>query len=187
MNKAVFSDLDGTLIKTKSGKTFPENIDDWYLDLTVLDSIYNYMFKNLTGTLCIVTNQGGVEAGYLTKEEFMLKLDNIKKAIHKYFLDKYNYNITIDAGVSFTNDNRDFMRKPNPGLGYYLALSNNVFLPQCIMIGDASGEEGDHSDADYMFANNCVMNYFDVEKFVLFYSPNKIYRLNESVNDKDQS
>ncbi len=180
MTRAVFADLDGTLIRTKSNKTFPENIDDWVLDYTVLDAIYNYMFKNLSGTLCIVTNQGGVEAGYFTRDEITLKLNNIREAIFNYFLDKYNYNVKIDSAASFTNDPTDFMRKPNPGLGYKLAIHNNLILTQCIMVGDASGREGDHSDVDEGFASNCVMNYFDVEAFIMFYSPNKIYR-NESV------
>ena len=180
MNRAVFADLDGTLIHTKSAKKFPENIDDWLLDLTVLDSIYNYMFKSLSGTLCIVTNQGGVEAGYVTRNDIILKLSNIKEAIFNYYLDKYNYNVKIDYAASFTNDPTDFMRKPNPGLGYQLAIRNNLILTNCIMVGDASGREGDHSDVDEGFASNCVMNYFDVENFVMFYSPNKIYR-NESI------
>jgi DNA 3'-phosphatase len=176
MNKAVFSDLDGTLIRTKSGKTFPVDKDDWVLDLTVLDAIYNYMFKNLTGTLCIVTNQGGVEAGFHTRESIVTKLEDIRKAIFKYFMDKYNYNVKIDSGACYTNDPTDFMRKPNPGLGYHLGINNNLILTQCVMIGDASGREGDHSDSDEGFASNCVMNYFDVETFVMVYSPNDIYK-----------
>ena len=176
MNKAVFADLDGTLINTKSGKTFPENVNDWILDLTVLDTMYAYMFKNLIGTLCIVSNQGGVESGYITRDEVMAKLSNIKLAIEEYFLDKYSYNLKIDFAASFTNDPTDFMRKPNPGLGYKLAIANNLVLSQCIMIGDASGREGDHSDVDEGFASNCIMNYFDVESFVMFFSPNKLYR-----------
>jgi len=176
MNKAVFADLDGTLIRTKSGKTFPKDKDDWVLDLTVLDAVYNYMFKNLTGTLCIVTNQGGVEAGFITRDDVTIKLANIREAIFKYFMDKYNYNVKIDSAASYTNDPTDFMRKPNPGLGYHLAINNNLILTQSVMIGDASGREGDHSDSDEGFASNCVMNYFDVETFVMVYSPNDIYK-----------
>jgi DNA 3'-phosphatase len=178
MNKALFSDLDGTLIRTKSGKKFPENKDDWELDYTVLNAMYNYMFKNLSGTLCIVTNQGGVEAGYSTVEDMNFKLHSIKEAIEKYFIDKYSYNVKVDYGACFTNDPTDFLRKPNPGLGYHLALRNNLSLSKCIMVGDASGLETSFSDTDFGFAQNCVMNYFDVEQFVALYSLDSVYKNN---------
>lgn len=176
MNKAVFADLDGTLVRSKSGKKYPENTDDWILDLTLLDAIYAYMFRNLSGTLCIISNEEGVEAGMVTRDNVMARLTKIKNAIADYFLDKYSYNLKIDFAASFTNDPTDFMRKPNPGLGYKLAIANNLILSQCIMIGDSSGREDDSSDIDEGFASNCVMNYFDVENFVMFYSPNEIYR-----------
>lgn len=37
--KVLFIDLDGTLIKTVSGKTFPEDITDFKIQLPVLDKI----------------------------------------------------------------------------------------------------------------------------------------------------
>ena len=37
--KVLFIDLDDTLIKTISGKTFPENITDFRIQLSVLDKI----------------------------------------------------------------------------------------------------------------------------------------------------
>lgn len=174
MNKAIFSDLDGTIIRTNSGKKFPKDIDDWTLKTDVLDAYYNYMSNNLIGLICIVTNQGGVEAGYFTKEDIFTKLENIRIAIQKYYLDKYTYRVDIDFGISFTMNKKDFKRKPNPGLGYELAIRNNLYLSRCIMVGDADGGEDSHSSDDIDFANNCVMNFMSVDNFVNIYS-NEFY------------
>lgn len=56
--KVLFIDLDGTLIKTISGKTFPEDITDFRIQLPVLDKIKE-TFPNLS-YFFIVTNQGGI-------------------------------------------------------------------------------------------------------------------------------
>ena len=52
--KVLFIDLDGTLIKTISGKTFPEDITDFRIQLPVLDKIKE-TFPNLS-YFFIVTN-----------------------------------------------------------------------------------------------------------------------------------
>lgn len=57
--KVLFIDLDGTLIKTISGKTFPEDITDFRVQLPVLDKIIEKM-PNLN-MFFIVSNQGGLK------------------------------------------------------------------------------------------------------------------------------
>ena len=53
--KILFADLDGTLIKTKSGETFPKGIQDMEIRFDVLDAI-----KKLNPDyILIVSNQGG--------------------------------------------------------------------------------------------------------------------------------
>lgn len=61
--KVLFIDLDGTLIKTISGKTFPEDITDFRIQLPVLDKIKE-TFPNLS-YFFIVTNQGGIGKIYI--------------------------------------------------------------------------------------------------------------------------
>jgi histidinol phosphatase-like enzyme len=53
--KVLFIDLDSTLIKTVSGKTFPEDISDFRIQLPVLDKIIEKL-PNLN-SFFIVTNQ----------------------------------------------------------------------------------------------------------------------------------
>lgn len=73
--KVLFIDLDGTLIKTISGKTFPEDITDFRIQLPVLDKIIEKM-PNLKRFL-IVTNQGGLKS--TTDEwDFKAKLYSIE-------------------------------------------------------------------------------------------------------------
>ena len=56
----IFSDLDGTLINTVSGETFPKGIWDMQIRFEVLDKIKEIKPK----CLLIVTNQGGIEKGF---------------------------------------------------------------------------------------------------------------------------
>lgn len=55
--KVLFCDMDGTLIETASGETFPKGIWDMKFKFDVMDAI-----KNLNPEkIFIVTNQGGIE------------------------------------------------------------------------------------------------------------------------------
>lgn len=58
--EVIFSDLDGTLIDTISGETFPKGIWDMKIKFDVLDKIKEIKPK----CLLIVTNQGGIEKGF---------------------------------------------------------------------------------------------------------------------------
>lgn len=53
----LFADLDDTLIKTATGKTFAEDVSDFRIRLDVLEKI-----KTMEGLryLHIVSNQGGI-------------------------------------------------------------------------------------------------------------------------------
>ena len=64
--KVLFADLDGTLIETASGKTFPEGIWDMKIKFDVLDAIK----KLAPDCVFIVSNQGGVEKGFV--DEFSI-------------------------------------------------------------------------------------------------------------------
>lgn len=76
----LFCDLDGTLIETISGDTFPKGIWDMKLRFDVLDSI-----KKLNPEyVLIVSNQGGIENGFVDAQKFNTKLFYIVKAIGEY-------------------------------------------------------------------------------------------------------
>ena len=79
-NKQVlFCDLDGTLIKTVSGKTFPVDVFDFQIRKDVLDKIRERRFAEVV----IVTNQGGIPE-YVTEHDFVAKLKCIETFIKRY-------------------------------------------------------------------------------------------------------
>ena len=76
----LFCDLDGTLIETISGDTFPKGIWDMKLRFDVLDAI-----KKLNPEyVLIVSNQGGIESGFVDAKKFSTKLFYIVESIGEY-------------------------------------------------------------------------------------------------------
>ena len=69
--KVLLCDLDGTLIVTKSGKTFPTDEDDWRFKDGVKEAVQNYNPRYIF----IVTNQGGIEKGFVDELKFRQKLE----------------------------------------------------------------------------------------------------------------
>lgn len=154
--KILFIDLDGTLIHTASGKTFPEGIWDMVFDFELLDKIKEYKFKSIY----IITNQGGIEAGFVNPTEWTRKIDYICYCIKGY--------TGIDCYYEVCTSNRksDPRRKPNTGM-IYSVLQSKAFTEEkdCLMVGDASGLEGQHSDDDKRCAENAGIDYMDVTEF----------------------
>ena len=78
--KVIFSDLDGTLINTISGETFPKGIWDMQIRFEVLDKIKEVK----PDYLLIVSNQGGIESGFVDADDFRAKSEYIARAIREY-------------------------------------------------------------------------------------------------------
>lgn len=163
--KVLFIDLDGTLIKTVSGKTFPEDITDFRIQLPVLDKVIE-KFPNL-GYFFIVTNQGGI-GKFITEDDFKTKISSICMFCGYYLGDRYDQRIIKDNwDYCDSMDKADPRRKPNTGMlenfYKYACVKNKA---ECIMIGDASGKPGDFSDSDKKCAENFGIDYIDVRDFL---------------------
>ena len=157
----IFSDLDGTLIKTISGETFPKGIWDMQIRFEVLDKIKEVKPEYLL----IVSNQGGIESGFISKHKFNTKLDYICALIREYC------NCCCEATYCSTNSISDPFRKPNVGMLSYLTELHvgddfDYIKQKSLMIGDASGKEGQFSDSDKKTAENFGIDYMDVDDFV---------------------
>ena len=159
--KILFADLDDTLIKTRSGKTFAQGMWDMELKLDVLNKIKelepDYMF--------IVTNQGGI-GKFFTEEDFVKKIDYIEVAIKSYI--KHSGFKGIETMYCDSMDKDDPFRKPNPGMiNYFIKkLDGKYSKEDMLMIGDASGYEGDFSDSDIKCAAAAGITYLDVDDFL---------------------
>ena len=157
----IFSDLDGTLINTISGETFPKGIWDMQIRFEVLDKIKEIKPKYLL----IVSNQGGIESGFVNEYYFKSKSEYITRAIREYC------DCECYAMYCETNDKLNPYRKPNTEMLYsllkkYVGDDFDCIKQKSLMIGDASGKDGQFSDSDKKTAENFGIDYMDVDDFV---------------------
>lgn len=151
-------DLDCTLIKTKSGRVFPKDKNDWeFLYDKVPEVLNDKKYLN-----CIISNQSGLK----NKEkinDWKFKINNICK----------NLNITY----VFASINHNKYRKPMCYSWYYIVhkiKENNIKIDKFIKqkkiyyIGDACGRKNDFSDTDLKYAKNCDLKFRTPE---LFFKP----------------
>lgn len=169
--KLLITDLDGTLIETVSGDTFPKGIWDMKIKLDVFEAIKNYAPDDIL----IISNQGGIEKGFVDREMFEYKFDYISNALEDYT------DISVSAYYCDSNNKRNANRKPNTGMiKQYMDFveymnddedeEEKIVYDTILMIGDASGKEEQFSDSDKKTAENFGCEYMDVDDFVYKYN-----------------
>ena len=158
--KVLLCDLDGTLIVTKSGKTFPENEDDWKFKPGINYAIRQYNPKYIF----IISNQGGIEKGFVDEGKFIKKIQAIRDEMETWgdYIIAWNY--------CTSNDPNNEFRKPNIGMvdsfRHEYAMGYDFENRRALMIGDASGLSGQFSDTDLQCAKNAGICYCDVDHFI---------------------
>ena len=162
--KVLFADLDDTLIYTISGNTFPSGIWDMKIKFDVL-----YKIKKMNPKcLLIVTNQGGIEKGFVNKRNFEIKMEYICRSIKEYT------GVEVEYSYCEKNDPSFEYRKPNTGMLSSLInkmiyrgfIDKDICKSDILMIGDASGFSWQFSDSDKKCAENFGIDYMDVYDFV---------------------
>lgn len=162
--KLIFCDLDDTLIKTKSGETFPQGIWDMELNLLAIDALK----KLAPEAIAIVSNQGGIELGHVNSTHFQAKLEYIQFSI------KELTGIPTLGLFCPTNNKEDKYRKPHTGMLDTVFSMFEYSKEDCCMVGDASGLPGQFSDSDKKTAENFGIDYFDINEFIdLVNKPNQ--------------
>lgn len=102
MLKIAAFDMDGTIIVTQSGKTFPINSKDWKINFPeVLNAIRKLSDDGYK--IIIFTNQGGIGKKKVDQKSFKEKVENIIDVIK----------IPIQVFVATQGD---IYRKPAPGM-----------------------------------------------------------------------
>jgi bifunctional polynucleotide phosphatase/kinase len=158
-------DMDGTLIETKSGKSFPQDKDDWVLKYP---SIPQKLKEYEDHQLIIFTNQSGIEAGKTTEKDMTDKINNILKKIG------------LDIPVYMASHNDEF-KKPSPYM--FLMAFEGLLVDSFTYVGDAAGRPKtsthpkDFAASDRLFCDN-VGIYCDIE--TTFLTPEEFF------NDEDE-
>ena len=160
----IFSDLDGTIIKTISGQMFPLGVWDMLIRFEVINKIKEIKPK----CLLIVSNQDGIEKGFVDKRNFEFKMEYLRRSIKEYTGIEVEYSYCPKDAPTCK------YRKPNIGmldpLIYKMInrgiIENKIEKDKMLMIGDESGKEGQFSDKNKKTAENYCIAYMDVEEFV---------------------
>ncbi len=127
MNKAVFFDRDGVLIKPVIIKNKPLSISKISeLEFIVNDKSYFDKLRKDGYKLIIITNQPDIARGKISRSF----VDETNSIIIK--------NFSLDGCYVCDHDNNDkcLCRKPKNGLLLKAASDFNLDLSKCIMIGD---------------------------------------------------
>ena len=166
MKKVIFVDLDGTLVTTESGRPFPLHSKDWKFINETLFAVKYYLKKGYK--LVIITNQGGIESGFVTEKVVRGKLETICKEIEKGFkLEENSVSYRYCTGMD------GYDRKPNPGMAFDVLSDEELTLDKSIMLGNMP--------SDKMFATNAgVTTYCDIEQILTIDWQYKISQLDAS-------
>ena len=149
-------DLDGVIIRPKSGRVFPKDKDDWmFWNENVVPKIRE-LNKN-HHRIVIFSNQSKIDAKDKTSvSDFSDKLTDIQAAL------AVDFDVFIALG-------KDYFRKPMTGMWDYFTsiYSVEIDMKKSFYCGDAAGREKnwmpgkkkDHSNSDRNFAHNIGLKF----------------------------
>uniref|UniRef100_A0A0K8SS43 PNK FHA domain-containing protein n=1 Tax=Lygus hesperus TaxID=30085 RepID=A0A0K8SS43_LYGHE len=157
-------DLDGTIIKTKSGKVHPKGPTDWMLWNDKVPLALKKLHNN--GYLIVVISNQASLKYHANINPFKSKVDAILE------------HLDVPMIVMISTD-EDFFRKPAPGMWFYLRAvvlgGAECSMEKSFFVGDAAGRVAkwkpgktkDFSNSDRLFANNIKLDFKTPEAFFL--------------------
>lgn len=156
INVIYMFDLDYTLIKTKSGKKFPINKNDWELLYAVIQNKIKKI-AGLNSLIGIISNQKGLK-NKEQKEDWIYKIKQIDKVIS---LDFVFASVTDDRFRKPLPGSFEFMKEKFINIDWDKLLNEKKIY----YIGDAFGRETDFSDTDIKYASNNNLKFKTPEVF----------------------
>ncbi|CAH0715595.1 unnamed protein product, partial [Brenthis ino] len=167
-SKIAAFDMDGTLIKTKSGKVYPVDTNDWQIAFPpVVKKLPEKLKEGYK--LVIFSNQSPIGSGRVKIDDFKKKIEGLVERL----------NVPVQV---FLAAGKGFYRKPAPGMWKLLVEKKNDNIPidmhNSFFCGDAAGRvanwapgrKKDHSMADILFADNLGLTFYTPEQFFLGHS-----------------
>lgn len=169
-------DFDGTLIETASGNTFATDLTDMRIKMDVVNKALDLMQENGVKVFAIVSNQGGVEAGFVSGADIEAKIEYVLRSVHDLAVKRGIRGVLYEKRLCYSNDEQNPMGKPNTGMidDILMKCKDTVMrgmnfsqLKGCsLMVGDASGLPGQFSDSDKVCAEKAGVDYMDVIQFL---------------------
>lgn len=143
-------DLDGTIIRTKSGNVFPKSADDWQIAFDAVPAMLQRHWRN-GHKIVFFTNQAGLTTGRTNEADWKRKVEAIVRRL--------SVPVQVFAATGST-----IYRKPRTGMWDTMREQLNggrrVVRANSWFVGDAAGRPADgsrrkdHSLADRLFALN---------------------------------
>lgn len=130
MAKAFFLDRDGILNRAivRNGKPFaPINENEFKINTKFLPTI-KYL-KSLNYILIVITNQPDVRRKIIKKSQ-----------VNKFNLELKKYFKLDDIFVSFSTSNKNYRRKPNPGMLLEAKNKWNINFKRSYFVGDRKSD-----------------------------------------------
>ena len=145
-------DMDGTIIKTKSGKVFPKDKNDWMFLFDDIPEKLNSLSE--TKTIIIFSNQLGISTGKTNDEDIIFKVTNIQTKLNIPF-------------IFLASKEDDINRKPRPGMLNFIEseLDFKINKKKSFYVGDMAGRKKDKSDSDFKFALNIKFKFYTPEEY----------------------
>ncbi|XP_047030286.1 uncharacterized protein F21D5.5 [Helicoverpa zea] len=184
-HKIAAFDMDGTLIKTKSGKVHPVDTHDWQIAFpTIQQKLKEHLEQGYK--LVILSNQAPIGNGRVKIEDFKKKIENIVTKLDVPF------QVYIATG-------KGFYRKPTTGMWKVLSEQKNdgleIDMVESFYCGDAAGrvanwapgKKKDHSMADKLMAENLNLRFYTPEQFFLGHSITNVPFSKPDFNPKELS
>ncbi|EPY51749.1 DNA kinase/phosphatase Pnk1 [Schizosaccharomyces cryophilus OY26] len=151
--KVATFDLDGTLIKTKSGRVFAKDAGDWlWWHPNVVPTLKKLDSEGFS--IVIFSNQNGIPRRASTGHQFQIKVRAI--------LESLDLPVILYAALL-----RDKYRKPLQGMWDHFVerWAHPIDKSLAFFVGDAAGRPRNHNSTDLKFAENIGIKFDTPEHF----------------------